>query len=438
MKRGRAVLQIATAVAAMSLLVGSATGLAPNAHAASDSFYEYTGAAPLSSIAPGTVLQTRTMPYHFAGIPTPVTAVQLQYRTTDAQQRPAVNITSVLLPPTGVDPAKAVAYQSFYDSLNPEDGPSRSVAGNVSFGGAVNNVEGQLIAPLLAQGYTIIVADTEGQAADFAAGPEYGMNTLDSIRAATHSAQIGLNEQTRVALFGYSGGAIATNWAAALAPVYAPDVDRQLVGAAEGGVLVNPARNLRYIDGSFGWAGVAAMAVIGIGRSYDIDFSPYMSPFGAEILNKMQYASIANVLFQYPGLTWAQMVKPEYADPNSVAPFVDAVRKVDLGLAPTPTIPMLIGQGANGVLEGTDNGKPVSGPGDGVMVAGDVRSLARQYCDTGNSSILYRQYDLLSHTPSTIAWLPEALLWLNDRFAGRPAPANCGAIAPGNSLDPVI
>lgn len=132
------------------------------------------------------------------------------------------------------------------------------------------------------------------------------------------------------------------------------------------------------------------------------------------------------------------MVKPEYADPNSVAPFVEAVRKVDLGLAPTPTIPMLIGQGANGVLEGTDNGKPVSGPGDGVMVAGDVRSLARQYCDTGNSAILYRQYDLLSHTPSTIAWLPEALFWLNDRFAGRPAPSNCGAIAPGNSLDPVI
>ncbi|WP_245662654.1 lipase family protein [Nocardia vermiculata] len=438
MKRGRIVLQIATAAAAVSLLLGSTTGLAPSAQAASDPFYEYAGSAPLSSIAPGTVLQTRTLPYHMAGIPLPITAVQLQYRTTDAQQRPAINITSVLLPPTGVDPTKAVAYQSFYDSLNPEDSPSRSVAGDVSFGGAVNNVEGQLVAPLLAQGYTIIIADTEGQSADFAAGPEYGMNTLDSIRAATHSAAVGLDEQTRIALMGYSGGAIATNWAAALAPAYAPEVDRQLVGAAEGGVLVNPARNLRYIDGSVGWAGVAAMAVIGIGRSYDIDFSPYLSPLGAEIANKMQYASIANVLFQYPGLTWAQMVKPEYADPNSVPPFVEAVRKVDMGLAPTPTTPMFIGQGANGALEGTNNSNPVAGPGDGVMVAGDVRTLARQYCATGNPSILYRQYDMLSHVPSTIAWLPEALLWINDRFAGAPAPTSCGTIAPGNSLDPAI
>ncbi|AHH15332.1 lipase [Nocardia nova SH22a] len=438
MRRRLAVLQIATAATVVSLLFGSATGLAPSAHAASDSFYEYTGSAPLDSVAPGTVLRTRTMPYHFAGIPTPITAVQLQYRTTDAQQRPTVNITSVLLPPMGVDPTKAIAYQSFYDSLNPEDGPSRAVAGNVSFGGSVNITEGQLVTPLLAQGYTVIVADTEGRTADFAAGPEYGMNTLDSIRAATHAAETGLNEQTRIGLIGYSGGAIATNWAAALAPVYAPEVDRQLVGAAEGGVLVNPARNLRYIDGSLGWAGVAAMAIIGVGRSYDIDFSPYLSPLGTEITNRMRYASIANVLLQYPGLTWAQMVKPEYADPNSVTPFVDAVRKVDLGLAPTPTVPMFIGQGANGILEGTAGDKPIAGPGDGVMVAGDVRTLARQYCDTGNPSVLYRQYDLLSHTPSMVAWLPEALPWINDRFANRPAPSNCGAIAPGNPLDPVL
>ncbi|AHH15318.1 putative lipase [Nocardia nova SH22a] len=436
MKRGRIVLQVATAAAAISLVFGAGAGYAPDAHAASDSFYTYSGSAPLDSIAPGTVLQTRTIPYHMVGIPLPITAVQLQYRTNDAQERPTANITTVLLPPGGVDPAKAVAYQSYYDSLNPEDGPSRSAAGVVSLGDSVLSAESPQIVPLLAQGYTVIIADTEGQTADFAAGPEYGMATLDSIRAATHSPEVGLNEQTRIALMGYSGGAIATNWAAALAPAYAPEVNSQLVGAAEGGLLVNPARNLKYLDGSFGWAGVAAMAIIGVGRSYGIDFSPYLNDYGQQIVNRMDQVSIANVLFQYPGLTWPQLVKPQYADPRDVPPFVEAVRKVNLGRAATPTIPMFIGQGANGVLEGTDGSKPSIGAGDGVMIAGDVRGLANQYCADG-ATVQYTQYDALSHIPSLLlTWTPQALQWINERFAGVPAADTCGAIAPGNSLIP--
>ncbi|WP_327141024.1 lipase family protein [Nocardia sp. NBC_01327] len=428
---------VVTAAAVLALAAGSTVEFAPQANAGPDAFYEYHGATPLSSIEPGTVLDTRILPYHVSGLPLPVTAVQLLYRTTDAQQRPAVGVTSVLVPP-GSDPAKAVAYQSFYDSLNPADSPSRAVAGDVTFGGMVNASEGVLIAPLLAQGYTVIVDDTEGEQADFAAGPEYGMNTLDSIRAATHSSATGLNADARIGMIGYSGGAIATNWAAALAPSYAPDVDANLVGAAEGGVLVNPARNLSYISGSIGWSGVAAMAIIGIARSYDIDFTPYLSGYGAQVVSRLSNASIANVLFQYPGLTWQQMAKPEYADPNSVPPFVEAVRKIDLGLAPTPTIPMFIGQGANGELEGSDGSKPGIGHGDGVMVAGDVRALANQYCETGNPSIQYQQYDLLSHVPSMAPWSPVALGWLNDRFAGAPAPTSCGAIAPGNPLTPEL
>ncbi len=54
-------------------------------------------------------------------------------------------------------------------------------------------------------------------------------------------------------MLGYSGGAIATEWAAELAPAYAPDLDRRLIGAAMGGVLVHPARNLLYVEGSYFW-----------------------------------------------------------------------------------------------------------------------------------------------------------------------------------------
>ncbi|MEV0090781.1 lipase family protein [Streptomyces sp. NPDC050738] len=436
-KLATAAVVTALAVTAAPAATAAAAPSASPAAAAKDSFYTYDGSKPLASYAPGDVLKTRTLQYHLLGIPTPVTAIQLLYRTTDAQGRPSAGVTSVVRSPNG-DGSKAVSYQSFYDSLNAEDSPSRAIAGNVSLGGLIANGESLLLVPLLLSGYNVVVPDSEGQTADFAAGPEYGTNTLDSIRAASQAPETGLNSGTRVGLAGYSGGAIATHWAAALAPTYAPDVNKRLVGFAEGGLLVDPAHNLKYISGSSIWAGVAPMAIIGAARAYDIDFTPYLNSYGVEVFKKLQYGSIVNALGQYPGLTWKKMVKPQYASPNSVPPFIEAVNKLNLGSAATPSIPGYIAQGGGGVFEGTLSNLPGVGRGDGVMVAGDVRALARQYCDKGNTSIKYQQYDLLSHVGTAVPWAPVALDWLNDRFAGKKAPSDCGRIPAGNSLAPEV
>ncbi|MEG9548800.1 MULTISPECIES: lipase family protein [Streptomyces griseus group] len=402
---------------------------------ASDPFYRYDGSKPLSSYAPGDVLKKRTLDYHVLGIPTPVKAVQLLYRTTDAQGRPSANVTTVVRSHRG-DGSKAVSYQSFYDSLDPEDGPSRAIAGKVTLGGIIANVESVVMAPLLLKGYDLVIPDTEGQTAEFAAGPAYGTNTLDSIRASTRAGATGLHAGTRFGLLGYSGGAIATNWAAALAPEYAPEVNRQLVGFAEAGLLVAPAHNLKYIDGSVVWTGVLPMAVIGVSRAYDIDIERYLTPRGIAVFEELEHGSIVDALGRYPGLTWKDLAKPEYKDPNSIPAFVDAVNKVNLGEAATPTVPGFIGQGNAGVLEGTFNRPPGIGTGDGVMVAGDVRALANQYCATGNTSIRYEQYNLLSHVGAMPYWTPRAMSWLDDRFAGKAAPTSCGRIPAGNSLAP--
>ncbi|TWP36565.1 lipase family protein [Leekyejoonella antrihumi] len=428
-------------IALCSLALSTAAAgmvVAPGAHAASsDSFYTYSGSKPLSSIDPGTVLATRTMPYHVVGIPLPIQAVQLLYRSTDAQGRPAANVTTILRTLSS-SPSKAVSYQSFYDSMDPADSPSRAIAGDVTLGGVVPNAEAIFLAPLLAGGYSVIVPDTEGQSADFAAGPEYGMNTLDSIRAATHSPATGLNTGTNVGMLGYSGGAIATNWAAQLAPSYAPQVNKHLVGAADGGLLVDPAHNLKYVDGSLAWAGIAPMAIAGVARAYGIDFTPYLSSYGQQIMAKMQNASIVNVYGQYPGLTWKQLAKPKYANPSSIPALVTAINKLNMGSAATPTIPMFIGQGAAGWEEGTSGAQRGIGAGDGVMIAGDVRSLARQFCATGNRAVKYTQYNLTSHVPTAAIWAPMALGWLGDRFAGKAAPSSCGHIPAGNPLAPMV
>jgi Secretory lipase len=422
---------------AVLLLVAWAALAAPVARAAvppeQDPFYTYQGSTPLADLAAGTVLNTRTLPYYVAGLPTPVNAVQLLYRSTGELGQPTVNVTSVLQPPLRLGRSTVVSYQSFYDSLNPEDEPSYAISGGLTLGGLIPTAESGLIAPSLLAGETVVVPDTEGENADFSAGPEYGMNTLDSLRAALSSPSTGLTAASKVGLIGYSGGAIATEWAAELAPSYAPDVNSRIVGAAMGGVLVDPAHNLNYVDGSTIWAGVIPMGLIGISRGFDVDLTPYLSEYGLQLYNKLQRASITQVLGSYAGLTWAQLAKPQYPTPESVPVFVQLSNQLVMGSRGTPTAPLFIGQGAGGELEGTPGDKPGIGPGDGVMIAGDVRSLAREYCSRG-IPVQYDQYENLSHVPSALAWLPAATAWMAGRFAGQAPPQDCEQIAPGNSL----
>jgi len=137
----------------MALLAWAAFAIPAAAQAAvtpeQDPFYKYEGKTRLNRIAPGTVLKTRTAPFHLAEIPTPITAVQLLYRSTSALGKPTVNVTSVLLPPVPVGTPTALSYQSFYDSLNTEDDPSYAISGGFSTGGDIPQAESVLIAPAL-------------------------------------------------------------------------------------------------------------------------------------------------------------------------------------------------------------------------------------------------------------------------------------------------
>jgi hypothetical protein len=418
----------------------AAQRLAPRALAPKpqdDPFYKYSGSAPLASIEPGTVLASRSIPYHILGIPTALKTTQLLYRSTSQTGKPTVNVTSVIQPLGQRDTTRVISFQSAYDSLDRNDQPSHAIDGGLTFGGIVPNVELAVFGLFLTQGFAVIVPDTEGQRADFAAGPEYGMNTLDSLRAAFNSSTVGLAADARIALLGYSGGAIASEWAAELAPTYAPDVNGHLIGAAIGGVLVHPAHNLHYVGGTYFWAGVMPMALIGIARAFEIDFTPYLSPHGLQLFSGMQATSIVNVLGQprYWRLKWTDVVSSEYPTPESLRLFVTLANELIMGTGGTPTIPLFIGQGANGDLEWTPGNKPGIGVGDGVMIAGDVRTLARTYCEKG-TAVYYEQYARLSHITSVPFWLVKAIDWIMDRFAGEPAPQNCSSIPPGNSLDP--
>jgi hypothetical protein len=428
-------------IGALALLAGWVTVAAPAARAAQtpeeDPFYKYEGKkSALKHMAPGAVIKTRTVSFHIEGIELPVTAVQLLYRSTSELRKPAVNVTSVLLPPLKLGTPTVLSYQSFYDSLNTEDDPSYAISGGVGTGGEIPQAESVLIAPALLAGETVVVPDTEGEEADFAAGPVYGYNTLDSLRAALSSTATGLSSSTKIALAGYSGGAIATEWAAQEAPAYAPDINANLVGASFGGVLVDPAHNLKYVEGSSSWDSIVPMALDGLARAFHLDLAPYLNERGKELLSEDEHVSITNRV-EASGLTWSDLAKPEFPTPEAIKAYVKTANKLIMGREGTPTVPLLIGQGNGGEeLEGTAGNKPGIGPGDGVMIAGDVRSLARQYCAAG-VPVHFTEYQHLGHVEGAAPWLAETAPWLVERFAGLAAPQDCSGIAPGNALTPI-
>ena len=338
------------------------------------------------------MLKTRTLSYHVAGISLPVQVVQLLYRSAGALGQPTANVTSVLEPPVPprLPPVRSPTSPSTTRSTRPTNRPFRSPA-DVTLGGLITDAESVVIAPLLLQGYTVIVPDTEGQTGRLLqrAGVRDRTRSTRS-RAATSSPLTGLSTSTPVGMFGYSGGAIATDWAAQLAPAYAPDVNRQLVGAAEGGVLVDPAHNLNYVSGSLHLGGRHPHGH----HRYRPGFPHRPHALPEQLRAPALQQAAAGLDHQRPGRVSGAHVRParQAADTRTrrASPSWSRSRTSSTpGCLASPTIPMFIGQGADGILEGTPGNKPGIGPGDGVMIAGDVRTLARDFCASGDGGGLH-------------------------------------------------
>ncbi|MFF2554579.1 lipase family protein [Nocardia sp. NPDC058058] len=426
------------AAAAVTVAMVAVVDLAPGASAspAADPFYSYDGSVPLGDLAPGTVLNSRTVDLHLSGNALPITMTQLLYRTTSALGAPAVTVASVMKPLAPAAQARLVSYNSYYDSLSARCEPSYLLAGGADAPTSTGfDAESAAMIALLTQGYTVVTADFEGQRPDFGVGPQAGMGVLDGIRAALNSPDVGLPADTPVGMIGYSGGGIGTEWASELAPEYAPEVNARLVGASEGGLPANPIRSVAYAAGSLSWSAILPMALVGIFRAYDQDLTPYLTDYGRHIADSLRDGCVEQSK-QYggPALTWQAMVKPEYPRPESIPALVRVANKLIMSTGGTPTIPLYIAQGTIGELEGTLT-KPELGAGDGIMLAGDTAGLAQEYCNRG-VTVQYEQYPG-SHGIAGSVWELKTIGWLADRFNGVPAPQNCGALPPGQLPQPL-
>jgi hypothetical protein len=413
----RAIALLASTAAILLGGAAAASAATPPTLPTQDPFYSYSGS--LAGAAPGAVLKTRKIALVDSSLQVPAQATQVLYRTNDELGQPAAAVATIIQPLLGVLPY-LVSYQTAYDGLGAQCDPSYTLRGGSS-GDPDAAAEEQLITGYVAAGYTVVIPDYEGLGQDWGAGQEAGFSTLDGIRAAEKS--LALNPAgTRVAMVGYSGGSIPTEFASELQPNYAPDID--LVGTAEGGIPVDFAHNLNYINGSSSWSGVIPAVLVGLGRAFNINISDYASSYGNQVAGQVQGECINSFYGAYPGLTIQSLLKPQYQNFLGIPLIATLTNLLTMGTVGTPQGPLFMGVGNS------------DGTGDGVMVAGDVEALAHGYCQQG-VHVQFQEYRGKDHSAAAAQFEPAALSFVTERLLGFPVPNDCRTIPTGNSLAPL-
>ncbi|WP_405138025.1 lipase family protein [Nocardia sp. NBC_01388] len=386
------------------------------ADASADAFYDPP--AGYESEAPGTILKSRPIVAKALELfPVNAQAWQLLYRTTDADGSPYAAVTTVLIPDGPAKPRPLLSYQMAYDSIARDCMPSYSLQYSSPLdlldpakqsGYALPPWEMAFAASGLAQGWAVAVPDPGGIDDRFLTPRVMGYTTLDGIRAAQNFAPLGLpGADTKTALWGYSGGGIATSWAAELQPDYAPELN--IAGAAIGAPVADLGAALHSANGRLlgGLIPIGVAALEKDSPAVAARLDSYLTPTGQGIVAAAGYQCVArnvaaNLMLTVPTLLNAPL-DTVLADPV----IHQAIAERSHG-ATTPAAPVYLYNGVN----------------DEVSPIGPVDALVQNYCAHGASVTYTRDAfpDVISdHTIVDVTGAGGAFAWV-QRALSNPQP----------------
>lgn len=367
---------------------------------ANDAFY--AAPQPLPDVPAGTILRSRPTTIAGLGVPLPLRAWQIMYMSADPHAVPAPAIATIIKPlvkPT-TTPAPLVSYQVAEDADSMLCAPSYEMR-------IGNEKEEPSLLPLLLQGWTVVVPDYEGLESLYGAGVQAGHSVLDGIRAAERFAPAGLaGAHTPVGLWGYSGGGLATAWAAELAPAYAPELN--FAGFAEGGVASDIGVVARNINGGVG-SGIYLGAAIGVARAYPelIDLETLLNPDGKKMEQNISNECIEQYVPQY-AFKKIERYTVNHVDPLTLRSVQQAIAIDRLGQH-KPAGPIYL---YHAML-------------DELIPVRLADALVRRYCAEGVTVDYVKDY-ASEHNAYAITGAPGAVFYLAQRFAGVKAPTTCG------------
>jgi hypothetical protein len=392
------------ALAAMAAFGGAARADVPVPD--QDPFYAVpTGIAGLPN---GKLLNSRPISASFYGIPMLASAWQVQYKTLDSQDRPTADVATILVPNTpwtGGGQRPLVSYQTAEDGVGSKCSPSYALRAGLSAISSNSELETGLIELALLRGWAVTAPDYEGRYSEFlgAGGEAHGV--LDGIRAALAFGPAGFTTRTPVGLWGYSGGALASDLAAMAQPTYAPEL--KFAGIVLGGVVTDLRATMDGFSGS-ALGGALVIGFVGVNRSYpQFHLLQYLNVNGHQAVAAAQTDCINDAAGRFPFAKESDFGR--YPGVFNQPAVVSIFHRISpLWIPGTPSAPIY---DYHSVLD------------EFAPIAGDRRLMAR-YCAAGVP--VEHVEDLLSeHITLTATGALGALTYLGDRFAGRPVPQNC-------------
>jgi hypothetical protein len=351
---------------------------------------------------PGTAMKVRYSPYRNISIGACIDTFQVLYRTTDTNSNASWAVTTVFIPEgqaecNAAHPEKCkhgvVTYEVPYDSADPDATPSYLLQWGEPYGE---------IFELLKRGWFVNTPDYEGPLASYCAGVQAGHATIDSIRAIMQvSEDFGLNHTlARNAIWGYSGGAMASEYSAELAGDYAPNL--KLAGIVHGGLIPNVTSAGNKMT-SKDTAGLAIAGIIGItsqqteARKYIDSRLKDSGPFNKTLFyTAMQYSG-AQVLGAFTNQNVSDYFLNGTADLD--VPIMDDIYYNDavMGHHGVPNMPVFVYKAIH----------------DEMSAAAETDALVDSFCQQG-ANILYHRNDVGGHNEELWQGRERALNFLSD------------------------
>ena len=386
---------------------GDKSGRPSSAARADDPFYDPPQG--FQHAAPGTVLRSRDVEVAFLGlIPQKFTATQLLYRTTDMNGEPEATVTTVIAPAERApgQTCPVVSYQCAIDAVTSRCFPSYALRRWSLAPGALAQLEFFLISAALAEGWAVSVPDHEGR--NRCLGHAVRARLPDSRRAA---GRIELRKARSFAdgadrLWGYSGGGLATAWAAEVSGTYAPELN--IVGAVLGSPVGDLGNTFRRLNGSF-YSALPAMVVAALSHAYpDLDriISEHATDTGKAMLLRVENMTTIHAVLRLIGMDMGKLIDRPLDEILDMPELQKVFADIKLGTA-VPTPPVLLVQAVH----------------DPIVSVDDIDELADTY-ESGGASVTYHRDMFSEHMLLHPLSAPMALRWLTDRFAGKPLSEN--------------
>jgi pimeloyl-ACP methyl ester carboxylesterase len=354
-----------------------------------------------------------------------VEAYQLLYRTTAINNSAIATVTTVFKPLIP-QPDRFISFHTAYDSASTLCDPSYNYQLGAPQTDLINSAELLIIQVYLSLGYIVASPDYEGADAAFSAGRLEGMGVLDGMRPVASFPSLGLSNNPMIVGAGYSGGSIATGWAASLQPTYAPELDMK--GWVHGGTPANLTGTLVNINNT-PFSGFLPAAIAGltmpstIGAEVNPLLNRILTPNGKSTLDFAKSHCFTDNLLKHP--EWSL--------------FSTDVQSLGSRLLYNPAVHPVVLQNTMGIKKQETPTAPVfmyHASQDEVIPYANASTLFNSWCSNG-VSVRFTTFANGGHVTTEVVGLPDAVEFVQAAFAGTTASGCSQNTKLDNLLNPI-